>query len=255
MCLYLFYSLFLLTFLMQKTNDSAMKKILYVRFSSASQNGERQTINAENYDAVYEECVSGTIPFAERPMGKKLMADIISKKVSEVCVIECSRIGRSLLDVCKMIEFFTSHNVKLTIENMGLSSLLNNGNKNPTFQLVIGILATIAEQEKDAIRERCGMGRINARLKGVQFGRREGWTEKREDFMDKPSTKEVVKLLNTGKYTYIEIQNKTGVGPVKISKIKKMLQKITDEKMLAAKTIVFGEWNSTREKRVAKLLK
>jgi uncharacterized protein YerC len=65
----------------------------------------------------------------------------------------------------------------------------------------------------------------------------------------------VVKLLNTGKYTYIEIQNKTGVGPVKISKIKKMLQKITDEKMLAAKTIVFGEWNSTREKRVAKLLK
>jgi DNA invertase Pin-like site-specific DNA recombinase len=236
-------------------NDSVMNKILYVRFSSTSQNGERQTINAEKYDAVYEECVSGTIPFSERPIGKKLMADILSKKVGEVCVIEVSRIGRSLLDVCKMIEFFTSHNVKLTIENMGISSLLDNGSKNPTFQLVIGILATIAEQEKEAIVERTSMGRVNARLKGVVFGRKEGWREKREDFMDKPSTKEVIKLLNKNKYTYLEIQNITGVGPVKISKIKKMLQRIADEKMLEAKTIVFGEWSSVREKRIAKLLK
>jgi DNA invertase Pin-like site-specific DNA recombinase len=107
---------------MQIINDSDMKKILYVRFSSSTQNGERQTINAEKYDSIYEECVSGTVPFAERPIGKKLMADVLSKKVGEVCVVEVSRIGRSLLDVCKMIEFFTTHNVKLTIENMGISS-------------------------------------------------------------------------------------------------------------------------------------
>ena len=223
-----------------------MKKILYVRFSSTSQNGERQTINAEKYDAVYEECVSGTIPFAERPIGKKLMADIKSKKVVEVCVIEVSRIGRSLLDVCKMIEFFTTHNVKLTIENMGISSLLDNGSKNPTFQLVIGILATIAEQEKEAIVERTTMGRVNARLKGVVFGRKEGWKEKREDFMDKSSTKEVIKLLNKGKYTYLEIQNITGVGPVKISKIKKVLARIEEEKAIESKNIVLGVWASKR---------
>ena len=223
-----------------------MKKILYVRFSSTSQNGERQTINAEKYDAVYEECVSGTIPFAERPIGKKLIADIKSKKVGEVCVIEVSRIGRSLLDVCKMIEFFTTHNVKLTIENMGISSLLDNGSKNPTFQLVIGILATIAEQEKEAIVERTTMGRVNARLKGVVFGRKEGWKEKREDFMDKSSTKEVIKLLNKGKYTYLEIQNITGVGPVKISKIKKVLARIEEEKAIESKNIVLGVWASKR---------
>jgi DNA invertase Pin-like site-specific DNA recombinase len=231
---------------MQIINDSDMKKILYVRFSSSTQNGERQTINAEKYDSIYEECVSGTVPFAERPIGKKLMADVLSKKVGEVCVVEVSRIGRSLLDVCKMIEFFTTHNVKLTIENMGISSLLDNGIKNPTFQLVIGILATIAEQEREAIVERTTMGRVNARLKGVVFGRKEGWKEKREDFMDKPSTKEVIKLLNKGKYTYLEIQNITGVGPVKISKIKKMLARIEEEKSIAAKNIILGEWASSR---------
>jgi DNA invertase Pin-like site-specific DNA recombinase len=231
---------------MQIINDSDMKKILYVRFSSSTQNGERQTINAEKYDSIYEECVSGTVPFAERPIGKKLMADVLSKKVGEVCVVEVSRIGRSLLDVCKMIEFFTTHNVKLTIENMGISSLLDNGSKNPTFQLVIGILATIAEQEREAIVERTTMGRVNARLKGVVFGRKEGWKEKREDFMDKPSTKEVIKLLNKGKYTYLEIQNITGVGPVKISKIKKMLVRIEEEKAIAAKNIILGEWASSR---------
>jgi len=232
-----------------------MKKILYVRFSSVSQNGERQTLNAEKYDEVYEECVSGTIAFSSRPVGKKLMADVIAKKVSEVCVLEVSRIGRNLLDVFKMIEFFTSHNVKLTIENMGISSLLDNGKSNPTFQLVVGILATIAVQEREAIVERTTQGRVNARLKGVVFGRKEGFREKRDDFMEKPSTQAVIKLLKKDKYTYREIMDITGVGSQKIIKIKKMLQKIAAEKMLEAKTIVFGEWNSTREKRVAKLLK
>jgi hypothetical protein len=67
-----------------------------------------------------------------RAARQQKMADVIAKKVSEVCVVEVSRIGRNLLDVFKMIEFFTSHNVRLTIENMGISSLLDNGGKNPT---------------------------------------------------------------------------------------------------------------------------
>jgi hypothetical protein len=225
-----------------------MKKILYVRFSSASQNGERQTINAEKYDAVYEECVSGTIAFSSRPVGKKLMADVIAKKVNEVCVLEVSRIGRNLLDVFKMIEFFTSHNVKLTIENMGISSLLDNGKSNPTFQLVVGILATIAVQEREAIVERTSQGRVNARLKGVVFGRKEGFVENRDDFMNKPSTKEVIKLLKKeGKYTYREIMRMTGVGSQKILKIKKVLEKIKAEKEKEESYIKIGVWQSAQK--------
>jgi uncharacterized protein YerC len=64
--------------------------------------------------------------------------------------------------------------------------------------------------------------------------------------MDKPSTKEVIKLLNKGKYTYLEIQNITGVGPVKISKIKKILARIEEEKSISAKNIILGEWASSR---------
>jgi DNA invertase Pin-like site-specific DNA recombinase len=59
-----------------------MKKILYVRFSSVSQNGERQTINAEKYDDVYEECVSGTIAFSSRPVGKKLDVSPLSSTLT-----------------------------------------------------------------------------------------------------------------------------------------------------------------------------
>jgi hypothetical protein len=65
-------------------------------------------------------------------------------------------------------------------------------------------------------------GRKNAIARGVRFGRKEGATETKEYFMNKPKSKEIVELLKKGK-TYRDIEDITGVAPKKIAKVRKFL--------------------------------
>jgi hypothetical protein len=65
-------------------------------------------------------------------------------------------------------------------------------------------------------------GRKRAMERGVVFGRKEGYREEKDVFMNKPKSKEVIELLKKGK-TYKEISDIVGVGEGKISKVKKLL--------------------------------
>jgi DNA invertase Pin-like site-specific DNA recombinase len=58
--------------------------------------------------------------------------------------------------------------------------------------------------------------------RGVVFGRKEGYREEKDVFMNKPSSKEIIELLKQGK-TYRDIESITGISPQKIGKVKKFL--------------------------------
>ena len=67
-----------------------------------------------------------------------------------------------------------------------------------------------------------GDGRKKAIARGVVFGRKEGYREEKDVFMNKSKSKEVIEFLKQGK-TYRDIENMTGIGPRVISKVKKFL--------------------------------
>lgn len=199
-------------------------KVKYVRYSSIGQKADRQLIDVQSkqYDKVYIEQVSGCVPFQDRMEGSRLLADVTTGKVKQLHIDEISRLGRNTIDTLKTIQFLEENKVKLTVENLGLSSHLEDGSINPIFKLISTIIATIAEQERECIAERLDAGRIAARTKGVKFGRKTGSTESTKEFLNKPNCKQILKLLAKNKYTIRDISKQLDCSVNLVLKVKKL---------------------------------
>lgn len=197
-------------------------KVKYVRYSSKSQKADRQLNDSEKYDKIYIEQCSGAINFEERLEGSRLLADIKSGKIDSVYVEEISRLGRNTMDTFKTIKYFEDKNVKLHIQNVNLSSHTDLNTPNPMFSMIVTMLSTIAEQERECIAERLDAGRIAARRRGVKFGRKVGSVESQKDFLNKPNSKQIVKLL-AKKYTIRDISKQLRCSVNSVIKVKKLI--------------------------------
>ena len=154
-------------------------KIKYVRISTANQNTERQLVNENDFDKVYVDVCSGSVPFAKRPEAIKLLNN---EAIKYICVNEVTRLGRNLSDILKTLEYFNNKGVNIFIENLGLQTILPNGDINPTASLVISLLGSIGEYERNLINERTQQGREIAKAKKKYKGRKRGATAKIEDY-------------------------------------------------------------------------
>ena len=173
-------------------------KINYIRVSSGTQSKEVQEFNLSSEYKVFKEVISGSIAFASRPEGAKIIQLVKEGKVEEVLIHDISRIGRNNLDILTTIEFFTLHNVNLVSRREGLSTMIE-GKANPIATLIIGILSTLAQHERERLKERQKEGIDNAKLKGVY--KNNGKNRKQEtleEFKAKSSTKKIVKYLDEG---------------------------------------------------------
>lgn len=150
-------------------------KAVYARVSTANQKTERQL--QSEFDKAFIDVCSGVIPFLDRAEAIKLASD---ETITEIEVKEVSRLGRNLKDILNTIEFFTSKGVNIHIQNQGLNTLLPDGKPNPTAQLLISILGSIAQQEREIIQERTQEGREIAKINGKFKGRKRGATTKNE---------------------------------------------------------------------------
>jgi len=218
--------------------------VKYVRVSTSHQKVERQIIDNVGIDRVYEDVVSGSTPFVSRPMGGKLYADILAKRVSTVVVHSLDRLGRDTIDILKTIQFMEENDVLISILSLGLNSR-QNGKPNPIFKMVSTIVASLAEAEKANIKERTQEGINAARQRGVVFGRSVGSKESRKEFLDKQSSKDVIKLLNKGgDLTIREIAKIANVSPQTVQKVKKVLlsnQIVLDDVIEASKNEIIKE--------------
>jgi len=173
-------------------------KINYIRVSTGTQSKEVQEFNLSSEYKVFKEVVSGSIAFAERTEGAKIIQLVKEGKVEEILIHDISRIGRNNLDILKTIEFFTLHNVNLVSRREGLSTMIE-GKANPIATLIIGILSTLAQHERERLKERQREGIDKAKLKGVY--KNNGGNRKQEtleEFSAKSSTKKILKYLNEG---------------------------------------------------------
>ena len=202
-------------------------RVKYIRWSSVGQSADRQLLNENYFDKIYQEQVSGSIQFEKRMEGGRLLADIKTGKVKEVYVEEISRIGRDSLDCMKTLKVCEENKVNVVVENMGIASLID-GKPNSVFKIITGILSTMAENEKQNIRERTTQGKIAARNRGVVFGKPVGYRESMNKFMAKPKVKEIYKLLTGNKkLTIDEIVRLSNTSLNLVYKVKGVIKKQT----------------------------
>lgn len=183
-----------------------METIIYGRISTNSQNSERQ--ESKELKSFIDKC-SGTIPFAERPQAKKLLKYCESNEV-QVQVLDIDRLGRNLADILLTIETFKTKKVEVFISSLGVSS------SSPLFETIIGIFGTVAQLEKNLIKERTKAGIEIAKLQGKFKGRAVGSVMTDEAILNKYD--DVVEALKTNrnisKVAYITKRNRATVYKV-----------------------------------------
>ena len=190
-------------------------KVRYIRVSTIGQNPERQQNGLTNYIDV----CSGAIAFKDRPVASELLIEAQNGLVTEISVKEIDRLGRDLKDLLNTLDLFTQLGVTISVDTIGKS--LIDGKPNPTFKLMLSILGTVAEMEKNKINERTREGIEIAKAKGKFKGRKIGTKATREQLFDK--YKKTVKHLKAKQNTVKEIASITGVSMSTVNKLKRLL--------------------------------
>ncbi|TRX34983.1 recombinase family protein [Flavobacterium sp. ZT3R18] len=196
-------------------------KARYIRVSTLNQKIERQFEKQHQNEIIYIDKISGSTPFSKRSQASKLLKDILDKRINYVSISSIDRLGRNTLDVLQTIEKLHLQNVCLKVDNLGLESLTN-GNENPTFKLIVSVLANISEMERNSILERQQEGIAIAKAKGTYKGRAKDTVESSEKFLAKYPM--VVNYLSKkSPPTLLEIAKLTDCSKNTVQKVKKLI--------------------------------
>lgn len=186
-------------------------KVIYGRISTTEQNESRQLEKGEI--AFIDKC-SGAVPFNERPQAKRLLEYLKSNPSCQTEILSVDRIGRSTLDILQTIQFFKQNGYNLKIKNLGMD------NSSPFFDLMISLLGTLAEHERQVIKERCKGGIAVGKANGIYQGRKKGTTDDRNRTLKKHQ--DIVTCLSS-KMKISDINRLTGKHRTTIYKVKALL--------------------------------
>lgn len=178
-------------------------KIGYARVSSVGQKLDVQLelLEKEGCNTVFHEKLSGSN--LDRPELVLLLRTIRNGDV--VVVTKLDRLARSMSDFWDTYTKIKDRGASLKILNMSLDTNSAQG------RLMMGILSSVAEFERELIRERQADGIAKAKKQGKHLGR-----PKVTDSMKK----KVIKMLGKGE-TKPSISKATGLGVSTIYKIQK----------------------------------
>lgn len=186
--------------------QSSPKIYGYARVSTPKQNLNLQIEALEklNCDEIVQEKISA---FSEE---RALFNNLLNKlnKGDTLAVWKLNRLGRSTLELYKIMAYLTSKEVNF------VSITENIDTKTPTGKIMFGLLSVLAEYEADQIKERAEAGRIAKKKIGNPAGR-----PKEASKRTKTISKEVVRMYQSvkdGKYEY---------STKKIAKILKISEK------------------------------
>ena len=199
----------------------------YSRISTAQQNSSRQLENFKShvgYDVkkVFIEKIQGNVPFFERLEANKMFDEITDNPERCTVVVDSiDRLGRNLLNILHTIETFTKNGINLKSLKEGFTTLLDNGEENPMAKLVISVMASIGEMERNRIKTRTAEGIAIGKAMGKFTGRKLGSTQSDEKLLQRHQTiqKKLIKGL-----TVREVSEITGASSATIIKVKKVMQ-------------------------------
>ena len=133
-----------------------MSRIAYYRVSTGDQSIEGQrTALGGSFDEEFQDLgISGSTRAQDRPGFSALLRYI--RKGDTLCVYAIDRLGRDALDVQAMVRHLLDKGV--TIEIFGLGSIGRG-----VGELIVAVLAQMADMERNRIKERCDAGREAAK--------------------------------------------------------------------------------------------
>ncbi|WP_250538257.1 MULTISPECIES: recombinase family protein [unclassified Caballeronia] len=142
----------------------------YCRVSTVEQDTAAQVAEIRRARDVQDkrivcENISGAVPAAERPLFAKLMDRL--EEGDTLIVTKLDRLGRNNIDVQQTVERLQQTGVHLLCLQLGAVDLTS-----PAGRLQLQMMAAFAEFERALIAERMTAGRIEAKAKGVKFGRK-----------------------------------------------------------------------------------
>ncbi len=166
--------------------------VIFVRVSKKEQNYQRQiedlreVAHSQRIEIVTEisEKICGAKDNIERSGLQELLALAKNGEIDKVLVQEVSRLGRSTVEVLKVLEELSNLGVSVYVQNFGIETL-KKGKRNPIAQFMFTLLAEFARLERETLRERILSGIEEARRKGKQLGRPDGSKEDAEKFLKK----------------------------------------------------------------------
>lgn len=141
-----------------------MSRIAYLRCSTGDQSVEAQRkALGSGFDKEFvDEGVSGAILAADRPGFAALLSYI--REGDTLCIAAIDRLGRDALDIQATIRSLLTKGV--TVDVLGLGPIGKG-----VGEIIVAVLAQMADLERNRIKERCDAGRAAARASLDATGR------------------------------------------------------------------------------------
>ena len=142
----------------------------YCRVSTTDQTTENQVLEisaagfAINGRRIVEETISGSVPAEQRPGFQRLMDKLESDDV--LVVTKLDRLGRNAMDVRSTVEKLAHVGVRVHCLALGGVDLTS-----PAGKMTMGVIAAVAEFERDLLIERTQAGLAFAKASGKAIGR------------------------------------------------------------------------------------
>jgi DNA invertase Pin-like site-specific DNA recombinase len=138
-------------------------RIGYTRVSTVTQTLDQQNaaLAAASVTKTFSDTMSGSRD--DRPGLAELMAYV--REGDAVVVWKLDRLGRDTLHILETVKALTERGVRLVSTTDGIDSATAAG------RMVIGVLASMAEFERELVKERTDLKREAAKKNGTKFGR------------------------------------------------------------------------------------
>ena len=211
-----------------------MKAVIYARVSSTGdrQSTERQVIDLTDYAdkngiticKTFEEHISGAKRNTERAVLSECIEYAISNRVDVVLFSELSRCGRAVWEVLDTIRTLKDNGINAYFQKEGLSLFSEDGRENIYLAIMIAVLSSASQIERENLIFRLKSGRkvyVDKNLAatgksglGRKVGYRKPVEKKKEEY------KEALKLLRL-KYPIRKVAKLTDVSESTIKRLKK----------------------------------
>jgi DNA invertase Pin-like site-specific DNA recombinase len=185
-------------------NNTKRSVAILVRVSTVKQETTRQISELQQYAdskgyevlEVCEETISGSAEDSLRHGLRRVEELARAGKIQKVLVHEISRIARKNSVAHRFVETLEDSGVSLYWHAQGIETLLPSGKRNPAAGIMLALLAEMARNESETLRERIKSGLAVARKRGVLLGRRKGATLSRDQLLLKH--KDIVRQIRDG---------------------------------------------------------
>lgn len=196
----------------------------YIRVSTDDQTVKNQQdmIERAGYRVdkwLADEGVSGTVDWTKREIN---VAVEQANEGDSIIVAELSRLGRSLKQILEIVELCQKKKVNIIMIREGIQT----NNDSPVNKLLLSILGSLAEMERNLISQRTKDALALKRKNGVVLGRPVGKNTPIEKMKLYPKRKQIMQWRNDG-VSYAEIARRLNVHRITVSKFINTYQGVT----------------------------